>query len=47
MDGAVVQIDDAIFIFCTVVAMEGDGFFTDILRNGVSNGVSSIIHDAE
>jgi hypothetical protein len=39
MDGAVVQIDDAIFIFCTAVAMEGDGFLTDILRNGVSNEV--------
>ena len=33
------QIDDAILIFCTVIAMEGDGFLTDILRNGVSNEV--------
>lgn len=33
------QIDDAILIFCTVIAMEGDGFWTDILRNRVSNKI--------
>ena len=43
MDAAAVQIDqwsdDASFIFCRLIHMEGDGFLSDILLNGVANEV--------
>ena len=42
MDAAAVQIDqwsdDASFIFCRLIHMEGDGFLSDILLNGICRG---------